>query len=82
MTQPTRRLILKRRKALPDHMEEIDGILKLFADRGYTASPEEIEEAYHDYCEGQVCASWVSLNCWKMDVVIEELLAYFEEPTK
>jgi hypothetical protein len=70
---------LKVSKKYNHHFEyknDIDRIVKIFADRGYDISHSDAVRAWEQFSESY-CAGWMSLG--SDDEVFEDAFCYFEE---
>ena len=70
---------LKVKKQYNHHFEytnDIDRIVKIFADKGYEISATDAVHAWEMFSES-MCAGWMSLG--DDDEVFEDAFSYFEE---
>jgi len=59
-----------------EYKNDIDRIVKIFADRGYDISHSDAVRAWEQFSESY-CAGWMSLG--SDDEVFEDAFCYFEE---
>lgn len=70
---------LKFKERYNHHFEctnDIDRIVKIFADRGYEISHSDAVRAWEEYSDS-MCAGWMSLG--EDDEVFQDVFCYFEE---
>lgn len=70
---------LKVKEKYNSHFEytnDIDRIVKIFADRGYEISYTDAVHAWEEFSDS-MCAGWMSLG--SDDEVFEDAFCYFEE---
>jgi hypothetical protein len=60
-----------------EYTNDIDRIVKIFADRGYEISTTDAVLAWEKYSKEYWCAGWMSLG--SDDEVFEDAFSYFEE---
>lgn len=59
-----------------EYTNDIDRIVKIFADRGYQISHEDAVRAWEEFSDS-MCASWMCLG--EDDEVFRDAFYYFEE---
>ncbi len=59
-----------------EYTNDIDRIVKIFAERGYEISHEDAVRAWEEFSESY-CASWMGLG--NDDEVFQDAFSYFEE---
>lgn len=59
-----------------EYTNDIDRIVKIFADRGYEITHSDAVRAWEHYSES-MCAGWMCLG--KDDEVFQDAFCYFEE---
>jgi hypothetical protein len=61
-----------------EYTNDIDRIVKVFADRDYDISHQDAVRAWECVSES-LCAGWLNLNCSDDDEVFRDAFRYFDE---
>ena len=62
-----------------EYTDDIDRIVKVFADRGYDISREDAIKSWEAYSELEYAAGWMNMKGTTDEYVFKSAFAYFEE---